>query len=180
MTRKLCFVALLALLPLKATAAPSAERVCALAPSQSKTMAALAGAAGGSAGAIAAVAQAAGLSVVAHSSGAAILTGSGGYVAGTLGVAITGPAIVAVGLVVGGIAVTVELVCAPTNHPRQVAKVKAAATEFARRSNVLWGKSLNVVIPSVSGASVAVQRVSGDVLAYAYRRVGSVRKALGT
>ena len=143
-------------------------------------MATLAGAAGSSAGAIAAVGQAAGLSVVAHSSGAAILTGSGGYVAGTLGAASTGPAIVVVGLVVAGTAATVELVCAPRNHPQEVARVEAAATEFARRSRVLWDKASSAVIPTVSHASVVVKQVSGDAIAYAYRRIGAARKALGT
>ncbi len=147
-----------------------ADIVCSYAPSQSKQAALLSGAAGGSAAAAAAVAQATGTTVVAHSSGAVILTGSGGYIAGTLGTAIVGPTIVVVGLVVGGAAVSVELFCAPKNHPAQVTKVKAAATEFARRTKGVFGKAKATVVPKATNVTLAVKEVAGDVSAYAFRR----------
>ena len=108
--------------------------VCSYAPSQSKVVASVSGAAGGSAVATAAVTQAAGLTAVTHSSGALIFTGAGGYLAGTLGTAIVAPVIVGVGVIVGGTAATIELLCAPKNHPEFSEKVVAAAKEFYDRS----------------------------------------------
>lgn len=101
-------------------AAPRSEHFCSFAPSQSKVMAGVSGAVGGAAIAAKAVAAAAGLTVVTHSSGALILTGSG-YIAGTIGGAAAAPVIVGVALLVGGTAVTVELVCVAKNHPAMVA-----------------------------------------------------------
>lgn len=153
-----------------AYAQESANVVCSYAPSQSKAVIGASGVAGGSSAAILAMAQATGLSVVAHSSGAYILTGAGGYIAGTLGTAIAGPAIVAVGLIVGGTAVTVELLCAPKNHPDQVAKIEAAAEEFARRSKGLVDRAKSGTAPHVTRAAVAIKHLAGDVFEYAYRR----------
>lgn len=99
--KSLAVAATLMLALVSAHAGETADVVCSYAPSQSKAAAALSAAAGGSAAAAAAVAQATGTAVVAHSSGAFILTGSGGYIAGTLGTAIVGPTIVVVGLVAG-------------------------------------------------------------------------------
>lgn len=153
-----------------------AEIACAYAPSQSKLIAGTVGAAGGASATTAAIAQATGLTAVAHSSGAYILTGSGGYVAGTLGSAIAGPVIVGVGLVVGGAAVTVELLCAPTNHPHEVARVKQASAEFMRRYNGYLKNmkqsagSAGAKASTIMGrAEVEVKRIAGDVFEYANR-----------
>jgi hypothetical protein len=72
---------------------------------------------------------------VTHSSGALILSGSGGYIAGTLGTAIAAPVVISIGAFVGGTAVTVELLCAPKNHPDGYKKVVDAAQEFQRRTS---------------------------------------------
>lgn len=106
---------------------------------RAKLSAALRGSAGGAGVATAAIGQALGLTVVTHSSGALILSGSGGYIAGTLGSAVAAPTIIAVAVVVRGTAATVELVCAPQNHPEYVAKVEVAAVEARRR----WGESID-------------------------------------
>ncbi len=164
------FFAAVMLASASAHAEGTADIVCSYAPSQSKRAALLSGAAGGSSAAAAAVAQATGTTVVAHSSGAYILTGSGGYVAGTLGTAIVGPTILVVGLVVGGAAVSVELFCAPKNHPAQAARVKAAATEFARRTKGVFVKAKAKVAPKVTSVTLAVKEVAGDVSAYAFSR----------
>lgn len=148
----------------------STDIVCTYAPSQSKAVSGLSGAAGGSSAAILAVAQATGPSVVTHSSGAYILTGTGGYIAGTLGTAITGPAIVGVGLFVGGVAVTIELLCAPKNHPDQVARIEAAAEEFARRSINLFERAKTEAAPRATQATIAIKQFAGDIFEYAYRR----------
>lgn len=66
-----------------------------------------------------------------HSSETYIFTGATGYIAGTLGAAAIVPFAVTVGAVAGGAAVTVELACAPKNHPNLVAKVENMAKEFA-------------------------------------------------
>lgn len=108
--------------------------ICSYAPSQSGVVAGVSAAAGGSAVAAAGVTQAAGLTAVIHSSGAYIFTGAGGYLAGTIGTAIVAPVLVGVGVVVGGTAVTIELLCAPKNHPVFSEKVVAAAREFYERS----------------------------------------------
>jgi len=153
-----------------AGAGQAADVVCSYAPSQSRGVAALSAAAGGSAAAASAVAAATGTAAVAHSSGALILTGSGGYIAGTLGTAVVGPTIVVVGLVVGGAAISVELLCAPKNHPGQVAKVKEAAAEFARRTSSIASNTRVAVPAQVVAASLSVKKLAGDAVAYAFAR----------
>lgn len=148
---------------------------CTLAPSQDKVVNRISGAAGGATATAYALAQATGLTVVAHSSGAYILTGAGGYVAGTLGGAIAGPVIIGVGLIIAGAAVTVELLCAPKNHPSEVAKVKEASEEFMRRSKDFVSKTPKVIQEArarsaeiAANATVKAKQVSGDIYKYAY------------
>ena len=80
-------VLLFAVAATSVSAQPKTELYCTYAPSQSKAVAAISGAAGGAGVSLGAVSAATGLTVVTHSSGAAILTGSAGYMAGTLGAA---------------------------------------------------------------------------------------------
>lgn len=148
---------------------------CTLAPSQNAVVNRVSGAAGGATATAYALAQATGLSVVAHSSGAYILTGTGGYVAGTLGGAIAGPVIVGVGLIIGGAAVTVELLCAPKNHPSEVAKVREASEEFMRRSKDLLSTTPKVLQDAqarsaqlAAKATISAKKVTGDIYKYAY------------
>ena len=155
---------------------PASDVICSFAPSQSLLVTSISGAAGASSAAVLAIAQATGLTIVTHSSGSLILTGAGGYIAGTLGSAIVAPVIVGVGLAVGGTAMTVELLCASKNHPTEVAKVEAAAEEFLRRSQQLLSvkpkalEELKVNAGSLAGkAALEVKRVAGDVFEYAYR-----------
>lgn len=166
--------------PVLSHAAPGV--VCSYAPSQSNLVAAVSGAAAGGAGATAgAIAAATGLTAVAHSSGALILTGTSGYVAGTLGATATAlaaaPVVVAVGLLVGGAAVSVELICASTNHPAQVERVKKAATEFSDRFSLAMSNTKIVasdmkksIAPAAGRAGVAIKSVAADVWAYVYRK----------
>lgn len=179
---KTTFLTLLILVNTTAIAQPSAEMVCSYAPSQSNKVAAVTGAAGATvtAGALAA---ATGLTAtaVAHSSGALILTGASGYIGGTIGataVAVAAvPVIVAVGLVVGGTAVTVELVCANRNHPEQVARIYAAAEEFSLRfasamdrTKVAADDMEKSVVPAADRAAVRATQVASDVWEYAYQK----------
>jgi hypothetical protein len=182
---KLFYVLASMLIATAASAQSRMEVVCSYAPSQSKVVAAISGAAGGASATASAVATAAGLTAVSHSSGAVILTGSAGYVAGTLGGASAVPVIVATGLVVGGVAVTVELVCAGKNHPEQVAKVQAAAEEFSHRfsdtmrsTKIAAANMAKSVGPAAGKATVQVKRVTGDVWQYVYSKSSEVSKVL--
>lgn len=152
----------------------ASDIVCSYAPSQSKTITGISGAAGGAAATTAGIGSALGLTAVAHSSGALILSGSGGYIAGTLGMAIVAPAVITIGAVVGGAAVTVELLCAPKNHPAGYKKVTAAAQEFKRRTGnwVLNAKAelKNSSVQAASFGNVTVTAVKGKAGSL-YRRV---------
>lgn len=166
----------LLIVSLAAEATPRVEFVCTLAPSQSKLISGLTGAAGGSAASLAAIGSALGLSVVPHSSGAAILSGASGYIAGTLGGAGVAPVIVTIGVTVTGAMATVELLCAPKNHPELVAAVQSASEEFARRFRIAVAGTNNKLVdaktqvaPVVDRASIALREVQEDVFAYAYR-----------
>lgn len=168
--KKSSFLALIVVcLPFSAFAETKGDVICAYAPSQSKVVSSVAGSAGGAGVATAAIGQALGLTVVTHSSGALILSGSGGYIAGTLGAAVAAPTIIAVAVVVGSTVATVELVCAPRNHPEYVAKVEAAAVEAKRR----WGESIAAAKDS---SSQQIERISAkyidvkaNVFEYIYR-----------
>jgi hypothetical protein len=111
-----------------ALAETTADVVCSYAPSQSKAVQTIVSAEGGAVLGTAAILSATGLTLVAHSSGAYILTGSGGYIAGTLLSPLTVPIAVTASVVVGGAAIAVELSCAPRNHPDAIIKVQ----EYAR------------------------------------------------
>ncbi len=163
-------------LMLAATQSHAQNIDCSLAPSQHAVMSHVSGAAGGATAAVYALAQATGLTVVTHSSGAYILTGAGGYVTGTLGAAIVGPVIVGVGLLVGGAAVTVELICAPKNHPSEVAKIKEASVEFMRRSKNIVSTTPKAIQDAqaqartlAANATLKAKQVSGDIYKYAYQ-----------
>jgi len=106
------------------------EIACSYAPSQSQIVSGLSTTASGAAATTVGLAKALGLSVVTHSSGGLILTGASGYISGTLGAAIAGPAIITVGTVVGGSAVTLELLCSPMNHPDGYEAVLKTSNEF--------------------------------------------------
>lgn len=151
----------------------SADVICSYAPSQTNVVSHLAAVTGGSAAAAASVAQAAGLTAVAHSSGGIIFTGAGGYVSGTLGAAAALPTIVTVGVVVGGSAATLELICVNRNHPELVEKVRTAATEFMSRSRTLVAttseRTTASVKPFVAEFKAIAARARTDGYEYANR-----------
>jgi hypothetical protein len=163
-----------------ASANPGSEVVCSYAPSQSAVVAAISGAGGGASATAGAIAAATGLTVVPHSSGLLILTGSSGYIAGTIGApaaaAAAAPVIVGVGLLVGGAAVTVELICARKNHPKHMKQIDEAAAEFRRRFDdamkrtaIATGDLKRAVGPAMDRSAVEVRRFSVDAIAYANR-----------
>lgn len=177
---KMAYILVTAMLACPLLSHATSEVVCSYAPSQSSAVAAVSGAAGGASATAGAISAATGLTAVVHSSGALILTGTSGYIAGTLGTTATAvaaaPIVVAVGIIVGGAAVTLELVCASKNHPTQVEKVKEAANEFSNRfssamenTKVAAGDMTKSVGPATGRAAVAVKRVTTDVWSYVYR-----------
>ncbi len=106
------------------------EVVCSYAPSQSATVNRIGGLVGGAAVGTEVTLLTSGMTIVAHSSGAPILTGAGGYIAGTMTGALVATTVVTVGIVAAGTAITVELACAPKNHPELVKKVIDGAKEY--------------------------------------------------
>jgi hypothetical protein len=143
--------------------AKNPDVICSYAPSQSIGIAAFLGTAGGAGAAITAIGQATGLSVVAHSSGAYILTGTSGYIAGTLGAAGTAPIIVTVGVLVAGAGATIELACAPRNHPIQVAKIMEAARKFTKTTNSAFGTAKDMVTIHVVPATIRIKKIVDGV-----------------
>ena len=160
--------------PVVAAPGDRGDVICSYAPSQSLVVSHLSALAGGGAFAAAAIASATGLTVVTHSSGAYILTGSAGYITGTLGAAIVGPAVVAVGIVAGGASMTVELLCAPKNHPDFAAKVEVAAREFVERSKGIATQAMATTTPIFAKLQGAAIRTSEDAVGYAHRKSAEV------
>lgn len=152
------------------------ETICSYAPSQSAAVSGLTGAAGGGAVATGAIAQALGLSVVTHSSGALLLTGSSGYIAGTLGAAAAGPVVIGVGVLVAGSAGVVELLCAPRNHPEMVAQVEAAAEEFSARSKASVGSVASTAGSFIVEKKVELIKSGNEAFEFANRKLDEIRK----
>lgn len=164
------------------TSTSRTEVICSYAPSQSSIVSHLAATAGGSAIAAASVAQAAGLTAVLHSSGAYIFTSAGGYVAGTLGTAAALPAIVTVGVVAGGTAATLELICAPMNHPELASRVRAAASEFMTRSKRMVADASEYTVatakPFIAESKTVVAKVRADAFEYASRATAQLSETI--
>lgn len=97
--------------------------ICSYAPSQSELVKKAIAVGGGSAVAVSGVASAAGTTAVLHSSGAYILTGAGGYVAGSLGAAAAIPVTITIGAFVGFAGGALELSCIKKNHPDTLAQI---------------------------------------------------------
>lgn len=119
-------------------AATTTEVVCSYAPSQSAAVNRITAAAGGAGAGASAILSATGLQFVAHSGGGYILTGTGGYVAGTLLSPILIPTVIVASVAVVGGTVALQLSCAPVNHPDAIKKVQqitAAFNEEVRAAN---------------------------------------------
>ena len=137
------------------------EIVCAMSPSAVVALASTTGAAGGAAVGAAAVAKALGMTVVTHSSGGYILTGSAGYVAGTF-VAASTPFVVGGVVVIAGVsAAGVELWCAPKNHPDGYKMVVDKAKELSSQAGLIARKTeAQVSAASANAYSFTVAKVS--------------------
>jgi hypothetical protein len=154
----------------KEEASRAVELICSYAPSQSAVVGHIASAAGGGAAAASAIANAAGLTAVLHSSGAYIFTGPAGYLAGTLGIAVAEPVLVGVGLLVGGTAVTVEVLCTPTNHPDLVERVQAAVQDFVARAKSDGKDAAKATEPIAKEVKLRVIKTGNQALEYASRK----------
>lgn len=123
---------------------PATDVVCSYAPSQSVAVNRITAGIGGAGAGAAAILQAAGMTAVTHSSGAYILTGSGGYIAGTIGAAVVAPILITAGVAVAGTVVVVELTCAPTNHPYATKRVLEITDEFNKSVRSVNGKAVDL------------------------------------
>jgi len=128
MIRIVCVVA--CLVATSVAAAPSRSDVCEWAPSKRLVTAIPAATAVGTGVGVNATILGLGATVVPHSSGAAILTGSGGYIAGSMGLATALPFITGIAVIVGGAGVLVEVGCVDLNH----ADALRSARQFYRDS----------------------------------------------
>lgn len=142
MKSRVLFCACLAFFALGAQAQESTEVICSYAPSQQPIVNRITGMISGAAVGTEAVLLASGLSVVAHSSGASILTGSAGYIAGSMSGAVVATTLVTAGVLIGGTVITVELACAPKNHSELVEEVLDGAKEYGNAGV----RALNTVV----------------------------------
>jgi len=122
----------------------TADVVCSYAPSQSAAVNRITAGTGGAGVGAASLLQATGLQFVAHSSGGYILTGAGGYVAGTLLSPLVVPTVVAATVIVSGTAIIVELSCAPRNHPDTIKSVKQITAEFNQAVRTANAKAIDI------------------------------------
>lgn len=113
-----------------AQAEVTTDVICSYAPSQSAAVARISGILATSAAGAEVTLVTSGITIVAHSSGLPILTGGGGYIAGSMTGALATTTMITAGVIVGGSAVTIELACAPKNHPELVKKVLEDAKEY--------------------------------------------------
>jgi len=115
-------------------AAITTEVICTYAPSQSTTINRILNTTGGVARGARITLFANGLKIVQHSSGAAILAGSDGYIAGTMPGALLTSTLITASVIIGSAAFTVELACAPINHPDSVKAVRDGAKEYSAQA----------------------------------------------
>lgn len=151
-TKQIFLGAAMALAAMTSQAQTTTDAVCSYAPSQSAAVNRISSGVGGAGAGAAAILQAAGLTAVQHSAGGYIFTGAGGYVAGTLGYATVAPVIITASVIVGGVAIAVELSCAPKNHPDAINKVKEITAEF--NSAVLSANDKAVIIRDNTGKEI--------------------------
>ncbi|MBE0548126.1 MAG: hypothetical protein IH627_10830 [Rubrivivax sp.] len=162
----------------ESTQASNLEIDCSFAPSQSKVFAGLAAAGGGASVATAAIAQTLGLAALPHSSGALILSGAGGYIAGTLGTAFVLPTVISVGAGAGSLAVAVELICFPRNHPESAARLNAVASEFVARTRSLPTRAATATAPVFTKVMVGAVKTGSDALDFANRKSIEITEAI--
>lgn len=151
----------------------TANVVCSYAPSQSAAVNQISVGTGGAGIGAAALLQATGLQFVAHSSGAYILTGSGGYVAGTLVSPLAVPTVVAATVIVSGVAIAVELSCAPINHPDAIKSVKRITAEFNQAVRTANAKAIDVR----DGAATKIRELNEDGITLRDRTFKNIKDA---
>jgi hypothetical protein len=167
---KLIAVGGLALIASISQAASTMDVVCSYAPTESVAVNRITAGLGGAGVGASAILQATGLSLVAHSSGAYILTGSGGYVAGTLLSPLAVPVLVTASVVVGGTAIALTLSCAPKNHPKAIESVAHATEAFNKavrsanaRAVVVKEVTVNKVLELNANAVVEKEAIAARV-----------------
>lgn len=132
--------------------------ICTYAPSQDSKVNRISGMVAGAGAGAQAVLTATGLTVVSHSSGAAILTGAAGYISGTMAGATAAAVLIPATIVVGATAVTVELACAPKNHPDLVSKIVSDSRSYWEKSK----KKMRALTRVYADADPDVLKSTGD------------------
>jgi hypothetical protein len=117
-----------------ANAYADTDVICTYAPSQDAAVNRISGLVGGAGAGAQAMLTATGLTVVSHSSGAAILTGAAGYIPATMAGATAAAVLIPATIIVGTAAVTFELACAPKNHPALVSKIVSESKPYWQKS----------------------------------------------
>lgn len=121
----------------KSFAETTTEVICSYAPSQSAVVNRISSLAGGTSLGAEITLLSNGLTIVPHSSGKLIMTGSSGYIAGTMAGSVITTTIVTAGVVIAGSTILVELACVPKNHSELVAQLKKDASEYPNSANDL-------------------------------------------
>ena len=169
--KKLLFV-FCALATTTAQAKVTTEAVCSWAPSKSAIVNRIVSGVGGAGIGSEAILLAAGLTAVRHSAGQYIFTGGSGYVTGTFGGAAVAPWLITASVVVAGVVIPLELLCAPVNHPDAVKKVKEITAEF--NSALRSANDKAVIIRDATGKQIS--EISGHAIDV---RDGAIRTANG-
>lgn len=125
------------LFSVKSFAETTTEVICSFAPSQSAAINRISSLAGGSSLGAEITLLANGLTIVPHSSGSFIMTGSGGYVAGTMTGSVITAKMITAGVFIAGTTILVELACVPINHRELVAKLMKDSSEYPSSANDL-------------------------------------------
>lgn len=172
---RLLVAAALTLATLMSYADTTADVVCSYAPSQSAAVNQISAGTGGAGVGAAALLQATGLQFVAHSSGGYILTGAGGYVAGTLLSPLVVPTVVAATVIVSGTAIVVELSCAPRNHPEAIKSVKQITAEFNQAIRTANAKAIDVR----NGTATKIRELNEDGIVLRERTLKNIKDVNG-
>ena len=152
------------------------QLVCSYAPSQSEVVRWATQTLRGAGAANQVILAAAGLQIVKHSSGSYIFKAAGRYLPGTIGT--VAPTLFTVVAVIGTVSITVELLCAPINHPALVKKIDEAASAFIARSKVAVAAQGQRAAEATGEFAAEVLDASSNALTTAYRKSITVTDAI--
>ena len=157
-------VVILAIATSCAHAEVTTDVICSYAPSQSAAVNRIGSAISGAAVGSEVTLWASAMTIVPHSSGLPILTGAGGYIAGSMTGALVATTMITVGLVVGGTVITVELACAPKNHPALVKKIiESADNEYLNLVDKARNAGNSDMLDKARAIAIKIKHTSEDM-----------------